>query len=304
MRALVTGAAGFAGRHLVEHLRQCGDEVVGLGHDTDLPVDVTDPVAVRDALAKATPQVVYHLAGLSHVGDSWDAPQHVFRVNAEGTLNVLGAAVDVGVERVLVVGSADEYGAISEADLPVREDTPLRPATPYGASKVAAEYLGLQAFLGDGIQVIRVRAFNHTGPGQSPRFVVPAIARRIAEAERGGGGDVGIGALEPVRDFSDVRDVVRAYRLLVERGEAGDVYNVCSGAGHSVREVVERLTALAGAEIRPVIDPALVRPLEVPSLVGDNMKLRTATGWEPEYSFDDTLAAVLDDQRARLAAAS
>lgn len=280
------------GRHLVAHLRACGDEVVALRGD------VTDAVSVRDQVRAAAPQCVYHLAALSHIGASWDSPQQVFRVNAEGTLNVLRACLAAGVERVLVVGSADVYGAVAEEDLPITEDAPLRPLTPYGASKVAADFLALQAYLGEGLGTIRVRAFNHTGPGQSEEFLVPSIARRVVEAERTGQGRVEVGSLDAVRDFTDVRDVVVAYRMLQERGEPGEVYNVCSGVHLSVREVAQRLLALAGVSLELVVDPRLVRPVEVPRLVGDNSKLRRATGWEPRIPLDQTLRDVLADCRA------
>ncbi|MGH8992536.1 MAG: GDP-mannose 4,6-dehydratase [Acidimicrobiia bacterium] len=291
MKALVTGSSGFVGRELVAHLAAAGDEVVGL--DRAAGADVTDGTAIRDLLARHRPAAVYHLAAVSHIGTSWSVPAQVFRVNAEGTLNVLLAARDAGVERVLVVGSADEYGVVDDAALPLGEDAPLRPITPYGASKVAAEYLGLQAFLGDGLGVIRVRAFNHTGARQAENFFVPALARRIAAAEREGRKEAPVGSLEPVRDFLDVADVVTAYRLLVEHGTPGEVYNVCSGVGRSVAAIAEALLSMARHAIELVPDPALIRPVDVPRLVGDNTRLRTATGWSATVAFDDTLAAIL-----------
>ena len=296
MKAVVTGSSGFVGQELVAHLTAAGDEVVGL--DRAAGADVTDADALRELFALHRPEAVYHLAAVSHIGESWGAPAGVFRVNAEGTLNVLMAARDAGVERVLVVGSADEYGVVDDADLPLAEDAPLRPVTPYGASKVAADYLGLQAFLGDGLPVIRVRSFNHTGPRQAEHFLVPALARRIATAEREGRKEAPVGSLEPVRDFLDVADVVAAYRLLVERGTPGEVYNVCSGVGRSVAEIVDALLAMTRHAIDLVPDPALVRPVEVPRLVGDNTKLRTATGWAPSIPLEDTLAAILERWRS------
>jgi GDP-4-dehydro-6-deoxy-D-mannose reductase len=223
-----------------------------------------------------------------------------FRVNAEGTLNVLTACTELKTERVVVVLSSEEYGRVDEAGLPLTEDSPLRPMTPYGASKCAADLLALQAHLGDGLATIRVRPFGHTGPGQSPRFVVPALAARIARAERDGHEEIPVGSLDAVRDLSDVRDVVRAYRLVAERGEPGEVYNVCSGAGVSVREIAERLLARAQRPMRLVTDPELVRPVEVPRLIGSNDKLRAATGWSPEVTLDRTLADVLADARDAL----
>jgi GDP-4-dehydro-6-deoxy-D-mannose reductase len=294
----VTGARGFVGPHLVAHLEACGDDVLSLDRHGPDSFDVTDAVAVQERLEEAQPEVVYHLAALSHVGESWKSPAASFRVNAEGTLNVLHTCTDLRVPRVIVVLSSEEYGTVDEADLPLTEDAPLRPVTPYGAAKAAADLLTLQAFLGDGLGAIRVRPFSHTGPGQSARFVVPALAARIARAEADEVDEIPVGSLDAVRDITDVRDVVRAYRLLAERGAPGEVYNVCSGLGVSVQEIADRLLARAARPIRLVTDPELVRPVEVPRLVGSNARLRAATGWTPEIALDDTLADVLDDARS------
>jgi GDP-4-dehydro-6-deoxy-D-mannose reductase len=299
MKAVVTGADGFVGRHLVAHLRACGDEITTIDHRGVHPVDVTDGEAIRGALVTARPEVVYHLAAISHVGDAWSSPDRVFRVNAEGTLHVLRACVDAGVARVVVVGSADVYGAVAERDLPITEEAPLRPITPYGASKAAADVLALQAHLGDGLGTVRVRAFNHAGPGQGAGFLVPGLAARIVAAERDQGEAVAVGALDPVRDFGDVRDVVRAYRLLAEMGEPGEAYNVCTGRAVSVAEVAEGLLRLSSRPIRLRVDPSLVRPVDVPRLVGDRSKLAAATGWEPKIPLDETLRAVLNEARQR-----
>jgi len=302
MHALVTGGVGFVGRHLVEHLRESGDEVSIVDRHGEDAVDITDGPAVRAAIADARPDAVYHLAGWADVGGSWAEPVAAFRANAEGTLNVLLACAAAGVHRVLSVGSADVYGVVTEAELPLTEASPLRPASPYAASKVAADFLGLQAYLGQGLGVIRVRAFNHLGPGQTDRFVAAALAGRIAANERDGNDTVTVGDLSPRRDFTDVRDVVRAYRLLVERGEPGEVYNVCSGRDLSVQELADQLLTLARHPMRLDTDPALRRPVEIPVLRGDATKLRNATGWRPEIPIDRTLADLLDDQRERIAA--
>ncbi|MGZ8734549.1 MAG: GDP-mannose 4,6-dehydratase [Acidimicrobiia bacterium] len=300
MQAVITGARGFVGPHLATHLEECGDTVVPLDRRGPVPFDVTEPESVHHALARSRPDAVYHLAALSHVGDSWNAPAPAFRVNAEGTLNVLRACVDLGIDRVIVVGSAEEYGRVDPADLPLSEDAPLRPVTPYGASKVAGDFLALQAFLGDGLGAIRARPFNHSGPGQEPKFLVPALASRIARAEHEGAKEIPVGSLDAIRDLTDVRDVVRAYRLLVEHGEPGEVYNICSGRGVAVSEIAAGLLERARHEIRLVVDPELVRPVEVPRLVGDNRRLRAATGWQPEYELATTLADVLDNARRDL----
>ncbi len=298
MRAAVTGSSGFVGRYLVPYLRSLGDDVVTLDRSGSRPVDVTDSAQVRALLRSARPDVVYHLAALSHVGQSWDAPETVFQVNAGGALSVLRASADAGVERVLVVGSADEYGAVGPEDLPLTEEAEIRPVTPYGASKAAADLLALQAFLGDGLATVRVRAFNHTGPGQADDMLIPALAHRIANAERAGGSKISVGHLDILRDISDVRDVVRAYRLLVEHGVPGEAYNVCSGHGVSVRELAEGMLAMSDAPLELVVDPELVRPVDVPRLVGSPDKLRATTGWEPEIPLEQTLRDVLEAARA------
>ncbi len=311
MRALVTGASGFVGRHLVAHLRAEGDEVSvcdrTVGDPADGAVrsyttDITDAASIAGVVTDAHPEVIYHLAGWADVGGSWKAPVEAFRANAEGTLNVLSAATEVGVDRVLSVSSADVYGAVTEAELPLTEDSPLRPASPYAASKVAADFLGLQAWLGRGLPVLRVRAFNHLGPGQTDKFVAAALASRIARNERDGGDVLTIGNLSARRDFTDVRDVVRAYRLLVAKGAPGEVYNVCRGCDVAVQDLADRLLAMARRPMRFVADPELLRPVDVPVLRGDHSRLTAATGWEPEIALSQTLTDLLDDWRRRLAA--
>jgi GDP-4-dehydro-6-deoxy-D-mannose reductase len=298
MRAAVTGSSGFVGSHLVPYLRGRGDDVVTIDRTGTPPVDVTDAGKVRAVLEAARPDAVYHLAALSHVGQSWDAPETVFRVNALGALNVLRACIDTGVGRVLIAGSADVYGAVAEENLPLTEEAPIRPITPYGASKAAADIIALQAFLGDGLPTLRVRAFNHTGPGQSTSMLIPGLARRIADAERVGGSKISVGNLDVVRDLSDVRDVVRAYRLLVERGGPGEAYNVCSGRGVSVRDVADKMLSMSDAPLELIVDPQLVRPVDVPRLVGSAGRLHAVTGWTPEIELDRTLEDVLAAIRA------
>jgi len=215
-------------------------------------------------------------------------------------LSVLTAAREAGVGRVLFVGSADVYGKVSSEDLPLTEEAPIRPVSPYAASKVAADQLCVQAGLGYGLDVVRVRPFNHIGPGQSPRFVAPAIAHRIALNERSGGDSVPVGNLTPQRDLTDVRDVVRAYRLLVLHGAAGEVYNVCSGRPTAVSELAVAMLGMASRPMRLVPDPLLERPVDVPILVGDASRLRAATGWAPELDLATTVKDVLEDARRRV----
>lgn len=290
------------GGWLRAHLEDQGDEVVL----TDTDVDVTDGEALAASVVPVAPDVIYHLAALAHVGRSWADPARTFQVNAVGTLQVLEAAGRCPAPPVvLVVSSAEVYGR-SVGHEPLTEQAELRPVTPYAVSKVAAEYLALQAWLGRGVRAVRVRPFNHVGPGQSPDFVVSALAERIARAEGAAGGEVRVGNLEASRDFTDVRDVVRAYRLLAEtalssQALAGEVYNVATGTAVTVDAVARRLCALARTPIELVQDPALVRPVDVPLFVGDAARLRAVTGWEPTIPFEETLAELLDYWRARQA---
>lgn len=302
MRVVVTGGLGFVGGHLIDHLVACGDEVTTLDRHGDHSVDILDPAALDAAMADAAPDAVYHLAGWADVGASWADPVGVLRVNAEGTLNVLRACARASVDRVLSVASADVYGVVTEDDLPLTEDSPLRPTSPYAASKVAADALAHQAFLGHGLAVIRVRPFNHLGPGQSEQFVAPALAARIARAERDGLDSIAVGNLSARRDMTDVRDVVRAYRLLIERGDPGDVYNVCTGTDIAIQVLADRLVAMADRPIELTPDPSLLRPVDLPVLRGDAGKLRARTGWSPSLTVDQTLADLLADMRTRVRA--
>jgi len=304
VKALITGAGGFVGPHLAAHLREVGDSVTPL--DLRRGPDLRDGPGWIRAVADAGPDVVYHLAGLSDVGGSWADPVTTFEINALGTVIVLEAARLAGTARVVVVSSADVYGLVAPEDLPLTEAHTLRPNSPYGASKQAAEAAALQYHRGHGLDVVVVRPFNHLGPGQSTRFAAPAFADQIAAAEGSVAAGQGAGPLvlrhgdlTPERDLTDVRDVVRAYRLLAERGVPGEVYNVCSGRSVSMRQVLDTLLAASEAEVVTETDPALVRPVEVPVQQGSYAKLESATGWRPELAIDRTLGDVLDDARRR-----
>jgi GDP-4-dehydro-6-deoxy-D-mannose reductase len=295
MRALITGGKGFVGQWLAAHLKECGDEVAVI----DIETDVADGAALRRVMSEVAPDAVYHLAAMTHVGESWENPSQVLRVNVLGTAEILAAArcLESSV-RVLVVSSAEVYGVVTPEQLPLREDTPTKPASPYAASKLAAEAVALQAWRGFGQPVVVVRPFNHIGPGQSPNFFVPALAKRIVEARRSGARSLRVGNLTTRRDFTDVRDVVVAYRLLVERGDSGTVYNVCSGRDVAMSEVARELLELSGAELRLETDPSLLRPVDVPVLRGSAELLTAATGWEPRIPLATTLADVLTSWEA------
>lgn len=301
MRALVTGSLGFAGTHLCAHLRENGDEVIGVDRDD---ADLTRSGAAERLLAAHRPEVVYHLAGAADVGASWRDPVGTWEANATATLYLLEAARSLDVRRVLVVSSADVYGSVREDELPLDETSPLSPTSPYAASKLAAEQIARQAWLGHGLETVRVRAFNHIGPGQRPDFVAPAIATAIAQNEQSGETEIPIGDLSPRRDFTDVRDVVRAYRLLMERAEPGEVYCVCSGEAIAIQELADRLVGMAERPMQLRTDPERLRPVDIPVLRGSNVRLRDATGWEPTLTIDETLADLLEESRLRVRAAT
>ncbi len=297
MRALISGATGFVGPHLVRHLEEAGDEVVAVGHQNG--PDLLDTDAWSAKIASEQPNVIYHLAGFSDVGASWKRPLETFRLNAAGTLSILEAARLQHVDRVVVVSSADVYGIASPASLPLTESAPLQPRSPYGSSKQAAEAIAQQYHRGWGLDVIIVRPFNHIGPGQSTNFFAPAIASKIASAELAGEGVVTHGDLSPERDFTDVRDVVRAYRLIATAGSSGATYNVCTGKAVAMSTILDDLIAAATVPITTEPDLDLVRPVDLPVLRGSFDALRRDTGWEPSIPLTDTLMDVLADARER-----
>lgn len=297
MRALVTGAGGFVGPYLAAHLIACGDEVVGVSSSNG--PDLRDHDGWFELLTETEPEVVYHLAGRSDVSASWREPLTTFEVNAMGTVAVLEAARRAGTGRVVVVSSADVYGTVDPATLPLTEETSAQPRSPYGVSKQAAEAAAIQYWRGHGLETVVARPFNHVGPGQRTSFIAASLAHQIAKAETEGGGVVIHGDLTPQRDLTDVRDVVRAYRLLAVSGQAGEIYNVCSGQVVSMQQLLDALLAMAEYPIDHEVDPGLLRPIDLPILLGSFQKLLADTGWQPEITFDTMLASVLDDARHR-----
>jgi len=300
MRVLVTGSDGFVGRHVVRALRVAGHEPVEWpGFDAEGGTDVRDAPAVLARIGEAVPDAVVHLAGQSSVARSHDHPAESFDVNATGTVNVLQAARTRSPRaRVLVVGSGEVYGAIPAGAI-ADETFPLAPRSPYAAGKAAAELAALQFHRSYGLDVVCARPFNHVGRGQSPHFVMPSFARQIAAERRGetAGGVLLTGDLSPVRDFSHVEDVVAAYLCLLQRGTPGGVYNVASGVGTAIGDVVARMLSLSGVHLRLQVDPDRVRPVEVPVLVGSSRALR-ALGWSPRRTLDDALVEVLREHGA------
>jgi GDP-4-dehydro-6-deoxy-D-mannose reductase len=288
VRALITGAGGFAGGHLAAHCRASGDDIVEVSRSAG--TDLLDAAAARAAVAAARPEVVYHLAARAHVGESWDDPAGFLRDNVAMALNVLEAVrAEAPEATVVAVASSELYGPPER--MPVDEEAPIRPQNPYAVSKASADLLA--GFYADahGLRVIRPRAFNHAGPGQTPIYAIASFARQAAAAAERGEDPIVFrtGNAHTRRDYTDVRDVVRAYRLLAERAEPG-IYNVCSGRSTSAAELLAMLAEAAGAGLEHQIDPDLVRAHEVMEVRGDPGRLRAATGWEPEIPLDRTLA--------------
>jgi GDP-4-dehydro-6-deoxy-D-mannose reductase len=314
VRALITGVSGFAGSHLADFLLQQGLEVwgvanTGLGAASHLEgqvsyrsLDLRDPAAVYPFLKACQPARIYHLAAQAFVPASWKDPWPTLETNIRSELNLLQGIVDLKLDaRILCVSSGEIYGKISSEMLPVDEQTPLSPDSPYGVSKVAQDLLAAQYYLSNEVYAVRARPFNHIGPRQNERFVAPEFARQIAEIEAGRSDPVMlVGNLEAQRDFSDVRDMVRAYYLLLEQGAPGEAYNIGRGEPHSVRELLEGLLSFSTLEIDVQTDPARFRPSDVPVSYADISKIRTATGWEPRISFRESLGDVLGDWRERV----
>ena len=317
MRVLITGYTGFVGSHLAEYLVGRGDvEVFGthrwrsrlenvqhLGDQVRMvECDLRDPTAVRRVLRDVRPDRIFHLAAQSYVPTSWLTPSETLSVNVLGQVNLFEAMRDLDLPaRVHIAGSSEEYGLVLPDEVPIREDSPLRPLSPYAVSKVTQDLLAYQYWRSYQLHVVRTRGFNHTGPRRGEVFVTSNFSRQVAEIEKGVREPVvHVGNLESIRDFTDVRDMVRAYWLALEHGSAGEVYNVCSGRGYSPRQVLNILLDLAHLKVEVVQDPARMRPSDVTLLVGDCFKFRSATGWEPTIPFEVTLKDLLEHWRKRV----
>jgi GDP-4-dehydro-6-deoxy-D-mannose reductase len=317
VRVLITGVSGFVGGHVVDLLRtECpAAEVLGLDSRPGnraralgievVQADLEDATSVRQALDRVRPDRIVHLAAQSSPQRSWEDPAGTLKTNLLGLLHLLEGARSLGLApRLLVVGSAEEYGLVRPEDTPLREDHPLRPASPYAVSKVAQGYLALQYALSPGMAIVRTRTFHHTGPRRGEQFAESSFARQLAEIEAGRRPPrLEVGNLDAVRDFTDVRDVVRAYWALLEKGVPGEVYNVCSGRGVRLADLLEELVRQSGLEVEIVVDPARLRPVDVPVLVGDPARLQAATGWQPRIPLARTLRDLLDHWRERLGVA-
>jgi GDP-4-dehydro-6-deoxy-D-mannose reductase len=289
-RVLVTGARGFVGRYMVEHLETTGSQVTGWTREH---LDLLDRRAVTQAIAELRPSVVYHCAGAAHVGQSFSNIAETFAANVLGTHHLLDGlrAADVSA-RVVITGSSLVY---RQSDRALREDDPTGPATPYAVSKLAQEMLGQRGIREDGQHVLLTRPFNHIGPRQEPTYAAPAFAQQIALIEKGRiRPEIVVGNLEASRDLHDVRDTVRAYAAIADRGEPGRIYNVCAGQAFKIRDILDRLIAMSRAKVTITVDPARYRPSDNLMLLGDRSRIERELGWKPEIPLDRTLKDLLD----------
>lgn len=319
MRVLITGITGLAGSHLAEHLLRSKENVVHgtirwrsnreniaafeerlILHDCDLK----DPYAVLRLLKEVRPDRIFHLASQSNVASSWNSPRETLINNITAQLNLFEALRQEPIKghRIHISGSSEEYGLVREDELPVKENNPLRPLSPYAVSKVSQDTLAYQYHKSYGLHIVRTRSFNHTGPRQSDVFVASNFARQIVEIEMGLREPViRVGNLDAQRDFTDIRDVVKAYVVALERCEPGEVYNIGSGRARSIRQLLKTILGMSKLIIRVEQDPSRMRPSDIPVLVGDIEKFKQRTGWSPQISFRQTLQDLLDHWRGRLA---
>ncbi len=315
---LITGINGFVGSHLAEYvLNNKLGNVIGLNRDFNTSIeniaqiknkielvecDITDSHRVESVVKETKPELVFHLAAQSFVPASWNSPVETMNTNVLGSVNLFEAVRKFSPESVLQIAcSSEEYGFVKETELPITEEQPLRPLSPYGVSKVSMDLLGYQYFKSYGLKVVRTRAFNHTGPRRGEVFVVSDWSKQIAEIEAGKRKPlIKVGNLETKRDFLDVRDVVEAYYLATQKCDAGEAYNICSGTAYPMKELLNMLLDLSSADIKTEKDPAKMRPSDVQVLVGDSAKFREKTGWKPKIDFKQTLKDTLEYWRNRV----
>jgi len=315
-RILITGITGFAGSHMAEFLLKKKFEVYGTcrwraNRDNILHLnkklklieaDLLDPHSLDALMLEVRPEYIFHLAAQSFVPASWTSPAVTLETNVVGTANLFESVRRVQIDPIIQIAcSSEEYGLVKEDEVPVKETNPLRPLSPYGVSKVAMDHLGYQYFKSYGMKIIRTRGFNHTGPRRGEVFVNSTFAKQIAEIEKGKKEPViRVGNLEAKRDFTDVRDMVRAYYLAILKGEPGEVYNICSGKAWRIGDCLEMLLKMSKIRVKVKKDPARMRPSDIPILLGDNSKFVKKTGWKPEIPFKKTLRDLLDYWRKRV----
>lgn len=310
-RVLITGASGFVGRHLASYLDKSGEfDIVGISSQKRPPIDggrllvcdLRDADLTRRTLEHYRPEVIFHLAGQSHVPRAFAAPAETLVANVVGQINLLEGCREAGLDPVIIsVSSAEIYGAVAPDQIPINEYQPLNPNNPYASSKAAQDLYAGQYAASYGMKIVRVRPFNHVGPGQADRFVVSSFARQIAEVEAGLADPVVlVGNLDPVRDFLDVRDVVQAYRMVADEAFGGEIFNIASGVGVSIQNILDMLVDASTHKIEVRVDPERLRPVEVPVFRGDASKISAATGWKPTISLEQTIHDVLNYWRGQI----
>ncbi len=316
MRVLITGITGFAGSHLADYLLTLGnvdihgiirwrsrtENVEHLGDQVTMhECDLRDAASTLNVIEEVKPRYIFHLAAQSFVPTSWRAPSESLSTNVLGQLNIFEAVRKIGLDcRIQLACSSEEYGMVYDNEVPITEDNPLRPLSPYGVSKVSQDLLGYQYFMSYGMEVVRTRGFNHTGPRRGPVFVCSDFAKQIVDIEKGKRKPIiNVGNLEAKRDFTDVRDMVRGYWLALEKGKSGEVYNICQGKCWTIQEILDMLLSHSNVKIEVKEDPARLRPSDVPILLGDCSRFRRDTGWEPKIPFEQTLKDIIEYWRSR-----
>lgn len=316
-KALITGITGFVGSHLAEYLLKLGDyEVYGTMRPRSnteninqvknqlhlFSADILDSHSIYELIEKVEPDYIFHLAAQSFVPASWTSPANTMEINVNGTISLFEAVRKLGHNPIIQIAcSSEEYGLVKENEIPINENNPFRPLSPYAVSKIAMDMLGYQYFKSYGMKVVRTRAFNHTGPRRTETFVTSTFAKQIAEIEKGLQPPVvKVGNLDAKRDFTDVRDVVRAYLLAVEKAVPGEDYVIASGKTWRIGDMLNKLIEISGVKVKIEQDPERMRPSDVPVLLGDNTKFKQATGWQPEIPFEQTLKDLLDYWRAKV----
>ena len=315
MRILITGASGFVGHHLADFLGRAQPTATLIGtqlapSETMSPalqaartIDLKSYEQVHTLLDDCQPDVIYHLAAQAFVPRSFEDPWETLENNIRAQVNIIQTCLQTQLRpRIVIVSSAEIYGAVGSGELPLNEDARILPSNPYSVSKVAQDMLGLQYYLSHELPIMRARPFNHIGPGQNLRFVAPSFALQIARIEaKQQEAVIYVGNLEARRDFTDVRDIVRAYHLIAQRGLPGQAYNVASGIALSIRQLLDTMLSMTDEDIDVRVDSKRLRPVDIPEIRGDAGKLRRDTGWHPHYTFEATLRDVLADCRQRVA---
>jgi len=318
VNVLITGITGFAGSHLADYILENHPDVTVYGivrwrsrmENVEhlrgkihlIEGDIRDYVSIRSVIEEVKPEIIFHLAAQSFVPTSWKAPQETLTTNIIGQTNIFEAVRELGLNPAIqIAGSSEEYGLVYENEVPIKESNPLRPLSPYAVSKIAQDFLGYQYFKSYGMRIIRTRGFNHTGPRRGEVFVTSNFSKQIALIEKGKQEPViKVGNLDAIRDFTDVRDMVRGYWFAATRGEPGEVYNICSGKGYRIKEILDMLLSFSKVKVKVELDPERLRPSDVPVLIGDNTKFREKTGWSPKIPFEKTVKDLLNYWRERV----